>query len=192
MISDSPVAVEKAHRMVEEVEKLSKTSGVSDSYAYVQESRMQDTRMTSTFQQKQEVDRKRYQKMYTSSAIGRGGKFSSPTPVIIDEHNTKEVAFKHAVDEALVEEELEGLLDAWVQWRSRTPDDVPLDNKELTKVRRQAANIARQQLGEAVRDGSFAAIDEALRNADQIADVFPCAPELRSTLEYKAARINWE
>jgi len=68
-----------------------------------QETKMQNTKMTSTFQSREQASRKRCQKMYSSSALGRGGHFSSPCPVILGEPNTKEVVFKRAVDKALAE-----------------------------------------------------------------------------------------
>jgi len=153
-----------------------------------QETRMQDAKMTSTFQLKDEANRKRYQKKYTSSALGRGGAFSSPVPVIITEHGSKEAVFKRAVDKALAEEDLDALHEAWAQWKLRSSDDVPLDNRGLTLVRRQAVDIARRQLGEAVGDGCSAAVEQAIKAADRLADVFPVAPEVRSSLQYKAAR----
>jgi len=181
-----------ALQAVEEVEQLAKTAVTPDSHAYAQETSMQDTRMTSSFQLKEEVDRKRYQKMYTSSALGRGGGFSSPVPVITKEHGTKEVAFKRDVDKALADDDLDALHEAWAQWKLRSSDDVPLDNRELALVRRQAVDIARRQLGEAVGDGCSAAVEQAMKAADRVADVFPVAPEVRSSLQYKAARNHGE
>jgi hypothetical protein len=184
-LDGSTDAIQKAQRAVDAV------AGLNSKPFLEQEAKLQDAKLTSVFQRKGQLDQKGFQKQWSSSAVGRKGGFQ-PTPVIVEDNCTKEVLFRRAVSKALAEQRLDGLQEAWVQWSFHTSSDVPLNNRELITMCRQVVDLAHQRLAEAVRLGNAVAIDEALRSADQVADVFPGIPEVRSSPHYKAARSHAE
>jgi len=142
---------------------------------------------TSVFQPRGEFNERRCERSYTSSAVGRAGAFQKVAK-IATEGQTLEVIFKRTVADALETERLGGLYQAWYMWTNRKGTEIPLDNRELARVRRQAAAIARRHLSAAVSCSDSVAVGKALEAADAVANSFPYAFQATSSLEYAAAR----
>mmetsp|Transcript_3500 Transcript_3500/g.8820 ORF Transcript_3500/g.8820 Transcript_3500/m.8820 type:complete len:273 (+) Transcript_3500:62-880(+) len=148
---------------------------------------IQDATLSSVFVTKDKMPKHRFDKLTSSSCVGRGGA-SVTRAVFAQEHSTsRALVFRKRVDQCLEAKDLDGVYQTFRQWDQRCLGEVPYDNRELNEVKRKATRIVRDMLCRAVRGEDLDEIREALRVAGVAADKFPQASQVKASLEYKAA-----
>lgn len=146
--------------------------------------------MSSAFTPKELGPRHRFEKLPSSSCVGRGGD-SAAHAVFVGEHSSsRTLLFRRHVEACLAAGDLGGLYQVWQFWVRRGWGQVPLDNRDMTQLKRRIARIVRGRLQMAVQSDDSDRIREALQVADDMADRFPRASEVKTSLEYLAAKAH--
>mmetsp|Transcript_35872 Transcript_35872/g.90198 ORF Transcript_35872/g.90198 Transcript_35872/m.90198 type:complete len:207 (+) Transcript_35872:92-712(+) len=105
--------------------------------------------------------------------------------------NPRAALWRAQLNRALAQEELSELYSVFESWIRQGFSDVPLDNRELAVVRRQAACMVRRKLRSAVRGplggDESGRLEEALRDAALVESRWPHVRGVKLSLEYKAA-----
>eukprot|EP00443_Scrippsiella_acuminata_P032073 CAMPEP_0115295170 /NCGR_PEP_ID=MMETSP0270-20121206/66566_1 /TAXON_ID=71861 /ORGANISM="Scrippsiella trochoidea, Strain CCMP3099" /LENGTH=181 /DNA_ID=CAMNT_0002712731 /DNA_START=53 /DNA_END=598 /DNA_ORIENTATION=- len=144
--------------------------------------------LESGFQSKGDLNGRRCQRMLSYSAVGRSGASPAVATVAGKHTSNREAIFKAQLRKALEEPRLDRLYPIWQAWVVARCGEVPLDNREFLHTQRQLAAAARGKLRAAVRSGSVELVREALQVADAVAEHWPFAVAVKTSLEYTAAR----
>mmetsp|Transcript_40572 Transcript_40572/g.101927 ORF Transcript_40572/g.101927 Transcript_40572/m.101927 type:complete len:231 (+) Transcript_40572:73-765(+) len=149
----------------------------------------QDAKMSTHFHKQQTFEAYRCRRKLSSSAVGRAGGAGQlmRTAEIIGEPSTKLNAFHQNLNEAIVKGNLTKIYQVWAAWIGGGEGDVPLDNREVGKVRVEAVRIGIRRLRAAMNSHDSEQIEKCVQIVDTATRRWPFPRAITASLEYQAA-----